>query len=305
VKASLNRSKGAKGADQWLPPNVSGRLDYVVTYVAFKAAYDLPVTAAEEDTLRGLQATAVSTDGPRRDSPTNMESAVTISLGVVHVVSFALMAGGVPFILWLAFSSEHRRAAQARRDAVKSAILYAEGLAAAEIDRRVIDDLVDHHRAAHRVRRAALMTSDVAKSVIETLLRTPPAIRSEEQPAGSPQQFVLPRQILIEQFAKIAEADSPVTRRSVPADPMWFAVAAVVALLVVPALTEPVMEALRSATVRDSPHWATFFGALADAGALPGALVGMIASGIGIKLSARVSSAPSKSMIAGSLDTQI
>jgi hypothetical protein len=294
VKASLNRSKGAKGPDQWLPPNAASRLDYVVTYIAFKTAYDLPVTATEEDTLRGFQPSKVSTDGPLSGTPANRETEVTISLGVVRAFSFALMAGGVPFILWLAFSSEHRRAAQARREAVKGAILYAEGLGIGEVDRRVIDDLVDHHRAARRVRRAALMTSDVAKSVIETLVRTPPAPRASEQPAGSSHQFVIPRQILIEQFAKIVEAEGPVARRSVPADPMWFAVAAVVALLVVPALTEPLMEALRRATVADHKQLATLVGAFADAGALPGAIVGLIASLFGIQLSARVSASPSK-----------
>ncbi|MBA3989096.1 MAG: HNH endonuclease [Idiomarina sp.] len=56
VSASANRSKGAKGPDEWLPPNQAFRCQYVTRYLRVLILYDFPhetradVTAIRADT---------------------------------------------------------------------------------------------------------------------------------------------------------------------------------------------------------------------------------------------------------------
>ena len=48
VKASANRSKGAKGPDEWLPPTISYRCQYVRDWEAIKQRWNLVISEAEE-----------------------------------------------------------------------------------------------------------------------------------------------------------------------------------------------------------------------------------------------------------------
>jgi hypothetical protein len=48
VLASLNRQKGAKGLDEWLPPNQSYRCEYITRFNAVMAKYDLRFIPAEQ-----------------------------------------------------------------------------------------------------------------------------------------------------------------------------------------------------------------------------------------------------------------
>jgi hypothetical protein len=48
VEASLNRQKGAKGLDDWLPPNQSYRCEYIARFNAVMAKYDLRFIPAEQ-----------------------------------------------------------------------------------------------------------------------------------------------------------------------------------------------------------------------------------------------------------------
>jgi hypothetical protein len=48
VDASLNRQKGAKGLDEWLPPNHSYRCEYIARFNAVMAKYDLRFIPAEQ-----------------------------------------------------------------------------------------------------------------------------------------------------------------------------------------------------------------------------------------------------------------
>lgn len=47
VKASLNRQKGSRGPDLWLPPRRDARYQYVRDYLQVKVKYDLTLTAQE------------------------------------------------------------------------------------------------------------------------------------------------------------------------------------------------------------------------------------------------------------------
>jgi hypothetical protein len=48
AQASLNRQKGAKGLDDWLPPNQSYRCEYIARFNAVMAKYDLRFIPAEQ-----------------------------------------------------------------------------------------------------------------------------------------------------------------------------------------------------------------------------------------------------------------
>ena len=48
VSASLNRQKGAKGLDEWLPPNHSYRCDYIAHFNAVMAKYELKYIPSEQ-----------------------------------------------------------------------------------------------------------------------------------------------------------------------------------------------------------------------------------------------------------------
>ena len=48
VEASLNRQKGAKGLDEWLPPNQSYRCEYIARFNAIMAKYKLKYIPAEQ-----------------------------------------------------------------------------------------------------------------------------------------------------------------------------------------------------------------------------------------------------------------
>ena len=51
VDGAANEDKSASSADQWLPPNVAFRCDYVKRQIAIKYAYGLSVTQAEQDAM--------------------------------------------------------------------------------------------------------------------------------------------------------------------------------------------------------------------------------------------------------------
>jgi hypothetical protein len=51
VDRSLNRAKGASSADEWLPPNLSYRCEYVARQVSVKVKYRLSVTQAERNSI--------------------------------------------------------------------------------------------------------------------------------------------------------------------------------------------------------------------------------------------------------------
>jgi hypothetical protein len=48
VNASLNRQKGAKGLDEWLPPNQSYRCEYIARFNSVMAQYELSYIPSEE-----------------------------------------------------------------------------------------------------------------------------------------------------------------------------------------------------------------------------------------------------------------
>nr|WP_245777356.1 HNH endonuclease family protein [Marinobacter pelagius] len=52
VEAGLNRSKGAKGPDQWLPP--SGQCQYVARFSRVVKQYDLQLTTRERGWLKNF-----------------------------------------------------------------------------------------------------------------------------------------------------------------------------------------------------------------------------------------------------------
>ncbi|MEI6620422.1 MAG: DUF1524 domain-containing protein [Actinomycetes bacterium] len=54
VDAATNRQKGDGDAATWLPPNKAFRCDYVARQVAVKTKYELWVTAAEAESIRGI-----------------------------------------------------------------------------------------------------------------------------------------------------------------------------------------------------------------------------------------------------------
>ena len=61
VDGAANEDKSASSADQWLPPNVAFRCDYVKRQIAVKYAYGLSVTQAEQDAM-ATQLTTCSND---------------------------------------------------------------------------------------------------------------------------------------------------------------------------------------------------------------------------------------------------
>ena len=61
VDGAANEDKSASSADQWLPPNVAFRCDYVKRQIAVKYAYGLSVTQAEQDAI-ATQLTTCSND---------------------------------------------------------------------------------------------------------------------------------------------------------------------------------------------------------------------------------------------------
>ena len=60
VTASANRSKGAKGPDEWRPPNESYWCDYAVSWIGVKQIWELTVTPAEAGTLQDMLETCAS-----------------------------------------------------------------------------------------------------------------------------------------------------------------------------------------------------------------------------------------------------
>ncbi|MBZ2194997.1 HNH endonuclease family protein [Occultella gossypii] len=57
VNGPANQGKGADDAAEWLPPNAGFRCEYVAIQVAVKLAYELTVTAAEQDAMLDVLAT--------------------------------------------------------------------------------------------------------------------------------------------------------------------------------------------------------------------------------------------------------
>ncbi|MAE40616.1 MAG: HNH endonuclease [Psychrobacter sp.] len=56
VKASLNRQKGAKGVDEWLPPNHAYRCQYIDRFMTVINKYQLTLISSEKRTIGKMQA---------------------------------------------------------------------------------------------------------------------------------------------------------------------------------------------------------------------------------------------------------
>jgi hypothetical protein len=54
VQASLNRQKGAKGPDEWLPPNHRYRCEYITRFNNVMAKYDLAYIPSEQRIVNKL-----------------------------------------------------------------------------------------------------------------------------------------------------------------------------------------------------------------------------------------------------------
>lgn len=57
VSASANRSKGARGPDEWAPPREAYYVNYAATWIRTKTYWGLSVTAAERAALEAMLAT--------------------------------------------------------------------------------------------------------------------------------------------------------------------------------------------------------------------------------------------------------
>jgi hypothetical protein len=64
VDGGLNRQKGDADAATWLPPNKSVRCAYVARQVAVKAKYQLWVTSAEKEAVKGVLASCPDEPAP-------------------------------------------------------------------------------------------------------------------------------------------------------------------------------------------------------------------------------------------------
>lgn len=60
VTAGANRSKGAKGPDEWRPPNDSYWCDYAVAWIGVKQAWELTATQHEVDALKEMLGTCAN-----------------------------------------------------------------------------------------------------------------------------------------------------------------------------------------------------------------------------------------------------
>lgn len=54
VQASLNREKGAKGLDEWLPPNDLYRCEYIVRFNSIMTKYELPYIPSEQRVIKRM-----------------------------------------------------------------------------------------------------------------------------------------------------------------------------------------------------------------------------------------------------------
>ena len=70
VTASANRMKGAKGPEDWLPPNEAYRCQYALDWINVKRTWDLTATPAEANALQDLLATC---DNPIELAPTKAD----------------------------------------------------------------------------------------------------------------------------------------------------------------------------------------------------------------------------------------
>ena len=79
VTAGANRSKGAKGPDEWRPPNEAYWCEYGVAWIRVKQAWELTATPAEAEALEDMLGTCsnppsltvkAASSGPGSDSPT-------------------------------------------------------------------------------------------------------------------------------------------------------------------------------------------------------------------------------------------
>ena len=55
VSASANRSKGARGPDEWMPPRKEYWCEYVKNWEAIKSRWDLTMTEAERDEIQNIK----------------------------------------------------------------------------------------------------------------------------------------------------------------------------------------------------------------------------------------------------------
>ncbi|MDA1129209.1 MAG: excalibur calcium-binding domain-containing protein [Chloroflexi bacterium] len=72
VTASANRSKGAKGPEEWQPPDAGHWCDYAVNWITVKDTWNLTATAAEWAALEGMLSTCSGEieTGPEPSTPT-------------------------------------------------------------------------------------------------------------------------------------------------------------------------------------------------------------------------------------------
>lgn len=62
VNLSLNRQKGAKGLDEWLPPNLSYRCDYIAHFNKIMTKYNLEYIPSEKRTVNKMTKACAVTD---------------------------------------------------------------------------------------------------------------------------------------------------------------------------------------------------------------------------------------------------
>ena len=62
VTASANRSKGAKGPEEWQPPDTGHRCDYAINWITVKATWGLTATVAEWAALEDMLSTCSGED---------------------------------------------------------------------------------------------------------------------------------------------------------------------------------------------------------------------------------------------------
>ncbi len=71
VKASANRSKGAKDPAKWLPPLESARCQYVADWTAVKDRWGLRMDVSEAQAIEAVKATCADTSTPTPPEPAN------------------------------------------------------------------------------------------------------------------------------------------------------------------------------------------------------------------------------------------
>ncbi len=55
VEASLNRQKGAKGLDEWLPPSPVNRCQYILRFMRIKQKYGIELSASKSVSYQAIK----------------------------------------------------------------------------------------------------------------------------------------------------------------------------------------------------------------------------------------------------------